>query len=262
MPALENHSIPSSGQAAATRRGANNQRSATHPAASKAKQNGRRGGRKAPGELEAELERVKAQLAQALADAQTAKAASTAQEEDVERIERPKGEAGDRKNGFILQDAMKLEDDDQDYRAILRTVHASVGRVGLDFTQDFRQQDPAKLAAVYKLTRKKHPYLTRARFPLDWAQAEMVKQYLRNKRRYSVRRGYIPNRETRKHEREEGGSGEGNDKRHKGAHIDDLDDDEDDEENSGGGDDGDDGGENRDRAISEYYTVDFPPGNE
>lgn len=34
--------------------------------------------------------------------------------------------------------------------------------------------------------RKKHPYLTRKRFPSDWACVELVKQYLRNKRKHDT----------------------------------------------------------------------------
>ncbi|KAJ7897880.1 hypothetical protein B0H14DRAFT_2557396 [Mycena olivaceomarginata] len=67
---------------------------------------------------------------------------------------------------------------------ILRTVHTNVGRANLDYTLDFRRQDPGKLAALYKLvrcrvsiqfwaygcfeTRRDIPYVTRKRFPMDW----------------------------------------------------------------------------------------------
>jgi len=73
--------------------------------------------------------------------------------EPIQRLERPKGEAGDGKNGFNLQNAMGLEDDDEKYQAIMRSVHHNVVRANVDFTVDFRRQDPAKLAAVYKLVR-------------------------------------------------------------------------------------------------------------
>jgi hypothetical protein len=39
--------------------------------------------------------------------------------------------------------------------------------------------------------RKEFPYLTRERFPADWATAEMVKQYLRNHRKYGRHNGRI-----------------------------------------------------------------------
>ncbi|KAK6988584.1 hypothetical protein R3P38DRAFT_3331926 [Favolaschia claudopus] len=120
--------------------------------------------------------------------------------ENVEVLLRPRGEAGE-KRGFNLQESMGLDDNDELYGYIQRLVHHNVARANLDFTVDFRQQDPAKLAAVYKLTRKDVPYLSRCRFPLDWALAEMVKQYLRNKRRYAVKCSYIPNRATRKRQR-------------------------------------------------------------
>ncbi|KAJ7826209.1 hypothetical protein B0H14DRAFT_2185964, partial [Mycena olivaceomarginata] len=109
--------------------------------------------------------------------------------EPVERLERPKGEAGDGKRGFVLQSAMGLDDDRDLFQAIVRSVHTNVVRANVDFTIDFRRQDPAKLAAVYKLTRDSHkPFLSRERFPLDWAIAEITKQFLRNKRKHAVRR--------------------------------------------------------------------------
>ncbi|KAJ7710498.1 hypothetical protein B0H17DRAFT_1190230 [Mycena rosella] len=188
-------------------------------------------------DLEAELAALKAKLAQSEAaqkklEEQAARGAAPEENgEVIERIERPQGEAGDSKNGFILQDAMGLQDDRLQYEAIGRTMRKNVIRADIDYTIDFRRQDPAKLAMVYKLTRKAFPYLTRARFPLDWAVAEMVKQYLRNKRRYGVKKQYIPDRETRKREREEAGSATRN-KRRKGPagsrHIDDVEEDEED----------------------------------
>lgn len=99
---------------------------------------------------------------------------------------------------------MGLEHDRETYDDILRAVHANVARANVDVTVDFRRQDPAKLASVYKLTRGQFEYLTRARFPLDWAVAEMTKQFLRNKRRYGVKTKRIPDRESRKRAAEEG----------------------------------------------------------
>ncbi|KAJ6462063.1 hypothetical protein DFH09DRAFT_1296188 [Mycena vulgaris] len=171
-----------------------------------------------------EIERLTAMLAEAqkTLEDQAARGAGTAASESQEaivRIEKPKGEAGDRKKGFVLQTAMELNDDQDTFDAILRSVHDHVARANLDVTQDYRNQDPAKIAAVFKLTRKAHPYLTEKRFPLNWSTAEMVKQYLRNKRRYGVRCGYIPKHVARKH----GGKNtttEGSNRRHRVPHID------------------------------------------
>ena len=43
-------------------------------------------------------------------------------------------------------------------------------------------------------TRKAHPYVTRKRFPADWAVAEILKQYLRNHRHYAVKHGRMPSK--------------------------------------------------------------------
>jgi hypothetical protein len=46
--------------------------------------------------------------------------------EPVERLERPKGEAGDGKRGFVLQSAMGLDDDRDLFQAIVVRVRESL----------------------------------------------------------------------------------------------------------------------------------------
>ncbi|KAF8193126.1 hypothetical protein K438DRAFT_2132673 [Mycena galopus ATCC 62051] len=219
MPSNENPAGP-----VAAGRGANSQRQPAAPA--------RKGGRPKkngvqPAEEEEdpqlEIARLKAKLAESEAanknhQAHAARGVEPAREEIV-RLERPKGEAGDRKNGFVLINAMGLEDDPAQFTRIQAALHTNVVRANLDVEVDYRRQDPAKLAAAYKLvrlriklwpvphnhvkTRKEFPFLTEKRFPLNWGLAEMAKQYLRNKRKYAVRLGRIPNRKERKRRAEE-----------------------------------------------------------
>jgi hypothetical protein len=85
---------------------------------------------------------------------------------------------------------------------IKNLVHENVIRANLGVRQIYCKQDPAKLAAVFKLvsiphvairilltilskTPKGDEYLTEKRFPfrLNWGMTEMVKQFLRNRRR-------------------------------------------------------------------------------
>jgi len=80
-------------------------------------------------------------------------------------------------------------------RCIQREVHSLTIQAGLDCADDFKNQPAAQLGLVYKLAREMFPVLER--FPNDWATAEMVKQYLYNKRKNSVKKGYIPPREER-----------------------------------------------------------------
>ena len=42
-----------------------------------------------------------------------------------------------------------------------------------------------------------HPYMSKARFPQNWATAELVKQYMRNHRRYEVKKGRMMPRHQR-----------------------------------------------------------------
>ena len=83
--------------------------------------------------------------------------------------------------------------------------------VGLDLGKKYREQDPKKLAKCFKLVgerleplllaenfqiqgRHMHPYLTNKCFPTDWAQAELVKSHLKNKRSYEKRCGRLEKR--------------------------------------------------------------------
>jgi len=36
-----------------------------------------------------------------------------------------------------------------------------------------------------------HSYMSKARFPQNWATAELVKQYMRNHHRYEVKKGWM-----------------------------------------------------------------------
>ncbi|KAJ7466122.1 hypothetical protein FB451DRAFT_1402516 [Mycena latifolia] len=140
-------------------------------------------------------------------------------ENEITRLEKPKGEAGDRKNGFVLQTSMGLDDDDDQFCAILRSVHTNVARANLDVAEDYRHQDPGKLAAVFRLTRKEHPYLTEKRFPLNWAIAE--------------REAILAQQAQRKGDDMEA-AGTSNKRRNTGAGVRHIDDDEDESEHEAG----------------------------
>ncbi|KAG6835867.1 hypothetical protein H0H93_013811 [Arthromyces matolae] len=175
-------------------------------------------------EKDAEIQRLQARIA--------AMEKPVRAEEEIISIQRPKGEAGDKKKGFILQEAMELDGGSEGralYASILRSTRHNIVRANLDTSLPFRRQDTEKLLNVYKLTRKEHPYLTRKRFPGDWAIAEIVKQYLRNQRKETKRKLKA--------------AGEGGPRRKRLRHIDDDDSAEDSNGGEGmGGDEGDENG--------------------
>jgi hypothetical protein len=88
--------------------------------------------------------------------------------------------------------------------------------VNLDITADFREQDAEKLGNLFKLVRmsplsmfvvsfispfkarNRFPYLTKKRFPHNWAVAEMVKNNLANRRKYRVKHGKLARRKERR----------------------------------------------------------------
>ncbi|KAF9230904.1 hypothetical protein BU15DRAFT_83045 [Melanogaster broomeanus] len=65
-------------------------------------------------------------------------------------------------------------------------VHDLVSRVRMDFDVPYNKQPPAQLGKLFKLTRRRHEYLEK--FENDWPTAELVKQYLQNKRKAKKRK--------------------------------------------------------------------------
>ncbi|KAG2123072.1 hypothetical protein DEU56DRAFT_830717 [Suillus clintonianus] len=77
--------------------------------------------------------------------------------------------------GHLLK-AMKLENNKAEYLAIQTTVHELCSRVDLDFKVLYNAQPTSSLAKLFKL------------FQNDWATAELVKQFLQNKRKANKKR--------------------------------------------------------------------------
>ncbi|KIM34942.1 hypothetical protein M413DRAFT_32896 [Hebeloma cylindrosporum] len=145
-----------------------------------------------------EIERLKVEVL--LLRKENANAAGRApdQRAEITAIPKPRGEAGSK--GFKLIREMGLDDTDEHkklYRAITRSVRDSIIKRSIDLSLDFRKVDPDDLSAIFKWTRKMHPYMLKARFPQNWATAELVKQYMRNHRRYEVKKGRMPPRNQR-----------------------------------------------------------------
>ncbi|KAH9922139.1 hypothetical protein B0H21DRAFT_827036 [Amylocystis lapponica] len=147
-------------------------------------------------ELEKQIISMQAELAKEKARREAAEKSAVAKKPTGPRksgkIAKPKGSAG---NGFKLIEAMKLVGDRELYKTILREVPMLGMQAGLDYREDFKNQPAAKLGLVYKLAREMFPHLDE--FENDWATAEVIKQYLYNKRKNSVSKGYIPPRAER-----------------------------------------------------------------
>ncbi|KAF4586750.1 hypothetical protein EYR40_010765 [Pleurotus pulmonarius] len=106
----------------------------------------------------------------------------------ITAIQKPKGEAGDTKRGFNLCSAMGLDEDRFLYTDIMRAVRRNAARAGIDYRRLYREQDHDILGKIFKAGRQLFPYLTKDRFPHDWAQAEILKQFLKNSRRSGAKR--------------------------------------------------------------------------
>ncbi|EJD42288.1 hypothetical protein AURDEDRAFT_126516 [Auricularia subglabra TFB-10046 SS5] len=129
----------------------------------------------------AEIAAMKEQRRKALANVNAA--VQDELDNDNVRIDRPKGSAG---NGFSLRTEMQLDNNQQLYKRIQRTVRRCVDKAALNEAHGIRKQDTIKLCNVYKAARELQPRLKR--FVNDWATAEMVKLLLRNRRQYAARR--------------------------------------------------------------------------
>ncbi|KAF9470230.1 hypothetical protein BDN70DRAFT_889204 [Pholiota conissans] len=99
----------------------------------------------------------------------------------IRRINRPQGEAGSRRRGFNLFEAMQMDQIDNgedEYDRMRHHVRNCCIRVQLNTTDHYKRLDPGKLGQVFTLAQKAFPYLTNERFPHYWATAEMVKGYV------------------------------------------------------------------------------------
>ncbi|KAI0371380.1 hypothetical protein BV20DRAFT_1112709 [Pilatotrama ljubarskyi] len=96
-------------------------------------------------------------------------------------IPRPTG------TGWSIREAMEV--DHADYAEIQRTIRSLVIRSQLDWTDDFRRQDPDRLATFFRAARKAHPVLRR--YMNNWAAAAIARQYMQNKRKHAYKQGYI-----------------------------------------------------------------------
>ncbi|KAI5824660.1 hypothetical protein K523DRAFT_376184 [Schizophyllum commune Tattone D] len=103
-------------------------------------------------------------------------------------LQKPNGEAGGGKKGFNLQRAMGLEEEDEIYKRIQTDVRFNIWKYGLDPWKKYTRQSPEKISHVLQAGRQQHKYLCTERFPDDWAQTEMIKTIVRNRRKYLRRK--------------------------------------------------------------------------
>ncbi|KAJ7576732.1 hypothetical protein C8J56DRAFT_1061996 [Mycena floridula] len=150
-------------------------------------------------ELVVELNRVKAELteSQKKLQAQLDEAERQGQKdgaapaEIIERLERPPGESGDKKRGFVLMDTMGLNGNCELYKAIVKSVWVHATAAGLDISFNFREQPAETLTKIFHMGRNKFPYLTHKRFRADWAQAKILKHAIRNMCKYGKKKGAL-----------------------------------------------------------------------
>ncbi|KAJ6538262.1 hypothetical protein DFH09DRAFT_893741, partial [Mycena vulgaris] len=104
-------------------------------------------------------------------------------------IPRPAGSAG---NNFNIQDAMGLGQNEKDrelYKALMRNTRDLVLQAGINWELAWAKTPAEAKAKLYAVARERHPILKR--YVNDWATEELVKQYIKNKRRHGYRKGWL-----------------------------------------------------------------------
>ncbi|KAJ7868166.1 hypothetical protein B0H13DRAFT_2064625 [Mycena leptocephala] len=70
-----------------------------------------------------------------------------------------------------------------------RTLRDLVLQARINWEVQWSEVPAASKAQLYAVARERHPYL--ARFTNDWATEEIVKQYIKNKRRHAYKNGWL-----------------------------------------------------------------------
>ncbi|KZP03934.1 hypothetical protein FIBSPDRAFT_968563 [Athelia psychrophila] len=132
-----------------------------------------------------------------LAQAEAAKATAARTSNDTAKVKvltKPRGEAGDGKRGYNLRHAMELrgKKGKEIYNEILESVRIYTIQAGLDFKKSYRYQDHLKIGNVFTMVCSVQPSMTQDCFPVNWAAAAMLKQFLGNHRRWLRKKGCLP----------------------------------------------------------------------
>lgn len=136
-------------------------------------------------ELEAAREQAVAaaqQAAAAIAAAANQAPAAQNPPEDGDIIPKPRGSGG---STYNVRRAMGLTHDKPKYARCLRIVRDVALASRINWQKDYSHQDPLVLGRLFRAAQEKEPYL--ARFEASWATADMLKQFMRNRRKYMVR---------------------------------------------------------------------------
>ncbi|KAG6835433.1 hypothetical protein H0H93_001518 [Arthromyces matolae] len=107
----------------------------------------------------------------------------------IKMIPRPDGTAG---HHFSIQEEMGLSGSAKkigEYKALVRFIHQMTMQSRMNWEMPWTKIAPRDKANLFDVCRKEQPIL--ARFVNDWATEEIVKQYMKNKRTYAYKKGYL-----------------------------------------------------------------------
>ncbi|KZT72990.1 hypothetical protein DAEQUDRAFT_722083 [Daedalea quercina L-15889] len=101
-------------------------------------------------------------------------------------IPKPRGSGG---STYKIRHAMGLADNKPLYARCMRVVRDLTLAAKINWQKDFIHQDPLVIGRLFHAAQERESYL--ARFESSWATGDLVKQFLRNRRKYGVRKGYV-----------------------------------------------------------------------
>ncbi|KAJ7110209.1 hypothetical protein C8R43DRAFT_1113767 [Mycena crocata] len=140
--------------------------------------------------LTEELEKAKAANAELRKRVQVLTAGKpSATAGSIQMVPRPAGSAG---KDFNIQDAMGLcgnEKDHEMYKALMRNVRELTHQAGVNWELPWAKTPADVKAKLFAVARERHPIFKR--YVNDWATEELVKQYIKNKRRNAYKNGWL-----------------------------------------------------------------------
>ncbi|KAJ7653020.1 hypothetical protein B0H17DRAFT_1186397 [Mycena rosella] len=106
--------------------------------------------------------------------------------DETEQLARPAG------SSFNIQNEMGLGKNRKDreiYKALLRNTRDLVLQAGINWELPWAKTPADAKAKLYAVARERHPILQR--YVNDWATEEIVKQFIKNKRRHGYKKGFL-----------------------------------------------------------------------
>ncbi|KAM6489978.1 hypothetical protein JOM56_014557 [Amanita muscaria] len=130
------------------------------------------------GAVQEEITQLRLEL-EALRREKAQKESACGKDSQAPPIPRPRG------SNFSLQEAMMLEDDNEQYKGLRHAVRDAVRFSGADCQRTWRKQDFVKLSAIKAVVLQRQPYFKK--YEDEWPIGEFIRSHMKNMRAYQRR---------------------------------------------------------------------------